>query len=59
MTKKQRVMLIRIAVTAVMLVALRFIPLTGIPQLAAYLAAYLVIGYPAQGWERYCQWPRL
>ena len=45
MTKKQRVMLIRIAVTAVMLVALRFIPLTGIPQLAAYLAAYLVIGY--------------
>lgn len=45
MTKKQRVMLIRIAVTAVVLVALRFIPLTGIPQLAAYLAAYLVIGY--------------
>ena len=45
MTKKQRVMLIRIAVTAVMLVALRFIPLTGIPQLAAYLVAYLVIGY--------------
>lgn len=45
MTKKQRVMLIRISVTAVMLVALRFIPLTGIPQLAAYLAAYLVIGY--------------
>ena len=45
MTKKQKVMLIRIAVTAVMLVALRFIPLTGIPQLAAYLAAYLVIGY--------------
>ncbi len=45
MTKKQRVMLIRIAVTAVMLAALRFIPLTGIPQLAAYLAAYLVIGY--------------
>lgn len=45
MTKKQRVMLIRIAVTAVMLVTLRFIPLTGIPRLAAYLAAYLVIGY--------------
>ena len=28
-----------------MLVGLKFIPLTGIPQLAAYLVAYLVIGY--------------
>ena len=45
MTQKQRAMLSRIAVTAVMLGALRFSPLTGIPQLAAYLAAYLVIGY--------------
>ncbi len=45
MTKKQKTMLIRIIVTAVMLVALKFIPLTGIPQLIAYLAAYLVIGY--------------
>ena len=45
MTKKQKTMLIRIIVTAVMLLALKFIPLTGIPQLIAYLAAYLVIGY--------------
>ena len=46
MTKKQKTMLIRIIVTAVLLVALRFfIPLTGIPQLIAYLVAYLVIGY--------------
>ena len=45
MTKKQKKMLIRIIITAVMLVGLKFIPLTGIPQLAAYLAAYLVIGY--------------
>ena len=45
MTKKQKKMLIRILITAVMLIALKFIPITGIPQLVAYLAAYLVIGY--------------
>ena len=28
-----------------MLIALKFIPITGVPQLIAYLAAYLVIGY--------------
>ncbi len=45
MTKKQKKMLVRILITAVMLIALKFIPITGIPQLIAYLAAYLVIGY--------------
>ena len=45
MTKKQKVMLIRILITAAMLLALKFIPLTGIPQVIAYLIAYLVIGY--------------
>ena len=45
MNKKQKKMLIRIAITAVMLIALAFIPLTGIWQLLAYVAAYLVIGY--------------
>ena len=45
MTKKQKKMLVRIIITAVMLVGLKFIPLTGIPQLATYLVAYLVIGY--------------
>ena len=45
MTKKQRVMLTRILITAAMLLALRFIPLTGIPQLIAYLMVYLVISY--------------
>ena len=45
MTKKQKKMLIRILITAVMLIALKFVPITGIPQLIAYLAAYLVIGY--------------
>ena len=45
MTKKQKKMLVRILITAVMLIALHFIPITGIPQLLAYLAAYAVIGY--------------
>ena len=45
MTKKQKKMLVRILITAVMLLALHFIPITGIPQLIAYLAAYFVIGY--------------
>ena len=45
MTKKQKKMLIRIIITSVMLIALHFLPLTGIPQLTAYLAAYAVIGY--------------
>ena len=45
MTKKQKKMLVRILITAMMLIALKFIPITGIPQLLAYVAAYLVIGY--------------
>ena len=38
-------MLTRILITAAMLLALHFIPVTGLPQLVLYLAAYLVIGY--------------
>ena len=49
MTKKQKKMLVRILITAVMLIALHFIPITGIPQLLAYVAAYLVIGYARPG----------
>ena len=45
MNKKQKRMLLRILITAVMLVGLQFLPLTGIPRLAGYVAAYLVIGY--------------
>ena len=45
MTKKQKIMLVRILVTAAMLIALKFIPVTGVVQLALYLVAYLVIGY--------------
>ena len=45
MKKKQKIMLYRIIITAVMLVVLQLLPITGIPRLIAYLAAYLVIGY--------------
>ena len=47
MTKKQKKMLTRIIICAVMLVALQFLPITGIPRFALYLAAYLVIPFGA------------
>ncbi len=45
MNKKQKKMLIRILVSAAMLLALHFIPVTGLLRLALYLACYAVIGY--------------
>lgn len=45
MTKKQKKMLVRIIITAVMLAALYVVPVTGWLRLALYLAAYAVIGY--------------
>ena len=45
MNKKQKKMLTRIIIAAVMVIALNLIPVTGIVQLVLYLAAYLVIGY--------------
>ena len=45
MTKKQKKMLLRIIITAVMLAALYFLPVTGWLRLGLYLVTYLVIGY--------------
>lgn len=45
MNKKQKKMLARIIVSAVMLVILNFLPITGILRMALYLAVYLIIGY--------------
>ncbi len=45
MNKKQKKMLLRIFITSAMLVVLQILPLTGVAELIAYLAAYLVIGY--------------
>lgn len=45
MTKKQKKMLIRIIITAVLLIALNFIPVKGILRMILFLIPYLVIGY--------------
>ena len=45
MNKKQRKMLIRILVSAVLLIGLQFVPVSGLPRLVLYLVPYLVIGY--------------
>ena len=45
MTKKQKKVLLRIIIAAVMLAALYFLPVTGWLRLGLYLVTYLVIGY--------------
>ena len=45
MNKKQRTMLVRIIIAAVLLIALNFIPVTGWIRFLLYLVPYLVIGY--------------
>ena len=45
MNKKQKKMLARIIIVAVLLIVLHFVPITGIPRFICYLAVYLVIGY--------------
>ena len=45
MTKKQKKMLIRIIIAAVLLIALNFIPVKGLLRMILFLIPYLVIGY--------------
>ena len=45
MNKKQKKMVVRIVVAAVLLVALHFVPADGVWKFACYLVPYLVIGY--------------
>ena len=45
MNKKQKKMMTRIIIAAVLLVVLHLIPITGIPRFICYLAIYLEIGY--------------
>lgn len=45
MNKKQKKMLARIIIAAVMVMLLNLIPVSGIAKLALYLAAYLIIGF--------------
>ncbi len=45
MNRKQKKMLIRILVAAALLVALHFVPVSGIPRFLLYLIPYGIIGY--------------
>ncbi len=45
MTKKQRKLLLQIVISAAMLLALHFIPVTGLLRFALYLIPYFVIGH--------------
>jgi len=45
MNKKQKKMLIRILISAALMIALSFAPVTGIARFVLYLVPYLIIGY--------------
>ena len=45
MNRKQRIMLIRILISAAMVIALSFIPVTGLPRFVLYMLSYLIVGY--------------
>ena len=45
MTKKQKKMLTRIIVAAVLLILLNFLPVTGIIRFVLFLIPYLIVGY--------------
>ena len=45
MNKKQKTMLWRIITAAVLMVALHFVPVTGLPRFALYMVPYLIVGY--------------
>lgn len=45
MNKKQKKMLMRIIIAAVLMIAFMFLPFGGIPRFVCYLVPYLVVGY--------------
>ena len=45
MNKKQKKTLMRIILSAMIMIILHFIPITGLPRFAAYLLPYLIVGY--------------
>ena len=45
MNRKQSIMLIRILISAAMVIVLSFIPVTGLPRFVLYMLSYLVVGY--------------
>ena len=45
MTRKQKKMLVRIILAAVLMIALHFIPVEGVARFVCYMVPYLIIGY--------------
>ena len=45
MNKKQKKMLIRILVSAVLMIAFHFVPVQGVPRFLLYMVPYLIVGY--------------
>ena len=45
MNQKQKKNLVRIVVAAILLVALAYVPLAGLPRFLAYLVPYFIVGY--------------
>lgn len=45
MNKKQKKMLMRIIIAAVLMIAFQFLPFGGIPRFLCYLVPYLIVGY--------------
>ena len=45
MNKKQKKMLLRILIAAALMIALAFVPASGLPRFLLYLVPYLTVGY--------------
>ena len=57
MTKKQKKMLIRIILSAILFIVLQFIPVTGLIRFALYMIPYYIVGHDIlkKSLERYYQ----
>ncbi len=56
MNKKQKLMLKRIIIASLLLIAMQFVPITGVLQLICFLAIYGIIGYDIlwKSWKGIC-----
>ena len=56
MNKKQKLMLKRIIIAGILMIALQFVPITGVLQLVCFLVVYGIIGYDIlwKSWKGIC-----
>ena len=54
MNKKQKLMLKRIIIAGILMIALQFVPITGVLKLICFLVVYGIIGYDIlwKSWKR-------